>query len=665
MIRAPFNFVPLADKVIFPQWSKQISLDIPFSDGISGDFSVRVKALTPIFVKNGYVRDVNRNSDEFKSFCKTPDGIFFIPSTSIKGELRHLLEILSFSKMQRVDNKRYSIRDVNNKEYRDSMPYDSIHGGWMTLRGNGEVEIADHGIPYRISHKTIDEQLNTDFCSLFGEGVKIKDANRTAEYKYTKCRSDVHSTVYRFSDYKLYPNSTAVDKRIGVHFDSNGSIKGRIVFTGQPGNRRERRNGIPASGKFFEFVFQETDSPRTFKFDTESELFRDFAFIYKDSTDWKYWRQKAQGQGLRIPVFFKVENDNIHSIGLSYLYKLPYNKRIKDLLGEQHRRSDYDLAECIFGETLSEQSLKGRVQISNALCEEEYPFENEDGISPYMGGPKPSYYPIYLEQQGANGFLDDKVKFSTMMDKNSKLRGWKLYPARLKYQTQFNVDENQIENTNPSMPLGAGSEFVFHLRFHNLRPIELGAILYAILLQKQSCHSLGFAKPLGYGVCKYDIIAAKGFDIERTEEYIRSFVDYMESQIPNYSKCPQIKELFLMLNPNKTDRLKTGRELEYMELDEFVKCKQHTPKRSKYGEYLPPYSELLKPIEQKPAKNLKGVAVVTFFSGSVKKAKLKDSKDFSAKLLDMNNKKDKLKTGDVIEVEIVKNGKELRFIRKK
>ena len=665
MIRAPFNFVPLADKVVFPEWSKLISQDVPFSDGISGDFCVKVKALTPIFVRNGYIRDTDKNSDEFKSFCKTPDGTFFIPSTSIKGELRHLLEILSFSKMQRIDNKRYSIRDVNNREYRDSMPYESVHCGWMSLKANGEIEIADHGIPYRISHKDIDEKLGSDFCTLFGEGAKLKDTNRTAEYKYRKCHSDVHTTVYKFSGYKIYPNSAAVDKRMGARFDSNGSIRGRVVFTGQPGNRRERRNGIPASGKFFEFVFKETDSPKVYKFDTESELFKDFVFIYKDSSDWKYWKQKAQEQNLSIPVFFKVENCQIHSFGLSYLYKLPYNKRIKDFLGDQHSRIDFDLAECIFGETMTEQSLKGRVQFSNALCEEEYPFEKANGISPYMGGPKPSYYPIYLEQQGANGFLDDIAKFSTMMDKNAKLRGWKLYPARLKYQTEFDVDENQIENTNPSMPLGAGSVFVFHVRFHNLRPIELGALLYATLLQKQSCHSLGFAKPLGYGVCKYDIVSTKGFDESQISEYIKTFVDYMEGQIPNYSKSPQIKELFLMLNPYQTDRLKSGRKLEYMELKEFVDYKKHNPKKNEPGEFLPPYSELLQPIEQQTRKQLQCIAEVTFFSGSIKKAKLKDNKDVTSKLLDMNGKKDKLKTGDIIEVEIVKNGKELRYLRKK
>lgn len=663
MIKAPFNFVPLADTVVFPEWADKISHDLPFTDGISGSFSVSINAITPIFVRNGHVQTIDKHSEEFMSFNRTPEGAYFIPATSIKGELRHLLEILSFSKMQRVDNKRYGIRDVNNKQYRETLSYESVHCGWMTIRADGEIEIADHGIPYRISHKTIDEELNTEFCELFGEGVKIKDANRTAEYKYRKCGSEIFTTIYRFNEYKLYPNSAAVDQRVGVRFNQEGTIKGKIVFTGQPGNRKERKGDIPASGKFFEFVFREVDNPSVYKLHYDSELFKDFEFIYKDSEDWHFWKLKAKKEGCKIPVFFKVENDNISSIGLSYLYKLPYKLRIKDLLSEQHQRKDYDLSECIFGETSAEGSLKGRIHISHAMCEKVCPFENEEGIAPYMGSPKPSYYPIYLVQQGENGYLNDKAKFSTMMDRNARLRGWKMYPARLNYQTEFDVESAQLDNTNPAIPLGSGSEFKCCIRFHNLKAIELGAILYTVLLQKNNCHTLGFGKAFGYGVCKYSISDTKGFETDDVEKFITTFTDYMENHVPNYKKSPQIRELLLMTNPQQTERLK--RKLEYMELNEFVKCKQHNPKKSKFGEYLPAYSELLKPIEQQSSGPSLCVAEVTFFSGGLKKAKLIGSKDILPKILNMNNKKEKLKVGDVIEVELINNRKELRFIRKK
>lgn len=249
-----------------------------------------------------------------------------------------------------------------------------------------------------------------------------------------------------------------------------------------------------------------------------------------------------------------------------------------------------------------------------------------------------------------------------MMDNDAKLRGWKMYPARTNYQTFFEVDENQQENTNPAIPLGAGSKFKLHIRFHNLKGIELGALLYAITLQKNSCHTLGFGKAFGYGVCKYCISDVKGFNIDDVEIIISQFINYMESKVDNYAKTPQIKEFLIMANPSQAERLR--RPLAYMELEEFVSCKKHNPRKNVYGEFLPRYSELLRPIVQTQSSPKQSIAEVTIFSGGMKKAKLVDGKDIVSKILDMNNKKEKLKLGDKIEVEIIKNGKELRFIKK-
>ena len=55
-IKAPFNFVPLNEKVFFPDWADQISHDIPFSDGESGEIELELEAQTPIFVRNGHTK---------------------------------------------------------------------------------------------------------------------------------------------------------------------------------------------------------------------------------------------------------------------------------------------------------------------------------------------------------------------------------------------------------------------------------------------------------------------------------------------------------------------------------------------------------------------------------------------------------------------------------
>jgi hypothetical protein len=301
------------------------------------------------------------------------------------------------------------------------------------------------------------------------------------------------------------------------------------------------------------------------------------------------------------------------------------------------------------------------VQITHAYCEKVMPF-SQGVIRPYLGSPKPTYYPIYLEQKGHEGYIDEEEKnFVTMMSPNAILRGWKLYPVREKYETSFPVDGNQEENTNPSRPLGAETKFKFFINFHNLRPVELGALLYAIVLKKGCLHSLGFAKAYGYGSCKYSILSTQGFNLEDVGSYIDSFCKYMENNIQDYPRKTRIREFFLMLNPRNAENLKI--KLDYMELPDFVSCKKHNPKKGIVGQYLPPYSELIKPKQQKDSVK-QTTAVVSFFTGALKQAYLKEGKDQSKKILDMNGKKDKLKKGDTILVETIDKGKKLRFIKK-
>ena len=99
-IKAPFNFVPLSDKVFFPDWADEISQDIPFEDGLSGTLELKITAQTPIFVRNGHTKeDADAKNEQYTSFSKTSDNRYFIPATSIKGCIRNVMEIMSFGKM--------------------------------------------------------------------------------------------------------------------------------------------------------------------------------------------------------------------------------------------------------------------------------------------------------------------------------------------------------------------------------------------------------------------------------------------------------------------------------------------------------------------------------------------------------------------------------------
>ena len=109
IIKAPFNFVPLSDKVFFPDWADEISHDIPFEDGVSGTIELTLTAQTPIFVRNGHAQaDANENNNNYKSFSKDPDNSYFIPATSIKGAVRNVLEIMGFGKMRVDKNAKFA-----------------------------------------------------------------------------------------------------------------------------------------------------------------------------------------------------------------------------------------------------------------------------------------------------------------------------------------------------------------------------------------------------------------------------------------------------------------------------------------------------------------------------------------------------------------------------
>ena len=153
MIKAPYNFVPLENKAFYPSWANHISQDIPFEDGVSGSIEYTIEAKTPIFVRNGYTDREHPDS----TFSKTHDGKFFIPGTSIKGEIRNVLEILSFGKMTQVQDARFGIRDLSNNPegrfYRQKIQ--NVHCGWLYKRlaedGSVEYLINDCGTPGRIA----------------------------------------------------------------------------------------------------------------------------------------------------------------------------------------------------------------------------------------------------------------------------------------------------------------------------------------------------------------------------------------------------------------------------------------------------------------------------------------------------------------------------------
>lgn len=624
MIKSPFNFVPLADKIYIPDWADLISQDIPFSDGVSGYIDLKITAQTPIFIRNGHTREEkDSNSSNYQSFSKTNDGKYFIPSTSIKGEVRSILEIMSFSRMRVDHNARFAQREWENKNlYTIIKEQNQIMCGYLRWSSNDSCYyIYDCDKPYRIGMDQIDEYLNktygmgTPFRNHFSEESKDKFDIESPIVINKDLSFDPKTAIFKYylvKDAELngLQFSRKSNKNRKLVFDKKGTIKGNIVLSGQPGYCKwERPEELdPTAGKFFEFVFGKEIGNKYKLSETE---FNNYKFIYSESKEWPRINKLLKSeQG--VPVFFRLEKGQLKDFGLTYLYKLPYEKspytilknKYDRILNEEKKDVDsYDLAQCILGYTDNRPKdkinngeiapLKGRVSFSNAFSDNA---KQDMSVTLVLNSPKASYYPIYIKQEGRQGYLIRGYK--TYND--GELSGWKRYVVRKDngLMKPFNSN-NPDELENPKIkttihPLKSGTTFKGKIHFHNLRPIELGALLSALTFHAtEGCfHQLGQAKPYGYGKTSY-AIKLHGKDISDNELFSPCYyMGLFEKEMgEDWIQSETIKNLITMAK-----NVVSGPEFEYMQLkvskdgvsgryNEFVQAK-------KDGEFLPTFTEL-------------------------------------------------------------------------
>ena len=590
-IKAPYNFVPLSEKVVYPEWAEFISHDVPFEDGESGEITVKVKAHSPIYVRQGgeKKKEEKEKNPNFSQY----DGKYFIPGSSIKGAVRNVLEIMTFSRMGRkIQDDRYAIRDLSGnikQQYLSNFSPDKIFAGWLRKNTSNQYQIIPCEKLGRISHRHLDAVFGTDFSSYFSDKNKFnakKDKEKSALFKYDR---------FSAHDRKVSASLEREDAGRLIYEINTDGEKGEIVFTGQPGIREQKpdRNGdLKWVGHHLEFVFIKPDEENPFPI--YDSVIKDFLFAYYEhdksrwSVDWNHWRSSLFNGG-KIPVFFHKEGNNVTALGLSYLFKLPYKNSVEEALPDDHKALDIDFSEALFGfinEKKDNDSLKGRVHFSPAFARQETVVLG--GLKKeVLSSPKASYYPNYIRQSvDQNGKV--KGHYKTFMNDKVSLAGWKRYPIRKGMEKSNPKPEKASKDlTVEFIPLQAGAEFEYKIRYHNLRKVELGALLSALTFHntKNTFHSIGMAKPLGYGKITFDL----DFEQEKKELYeecMRAFEAYMEAKgIKNWSQSDQICELITMASEPNNDA-----HLEYMKLD--TKGNNDFTKAKKIGEALNQYSKL-------------------------------------------------------------------------
>ena len=568
MIKSPFNFVPLNSKVFSPEWADQISQDIPFSDGVSGIIKLKITADSPIYIRNGQLnkeekdaknknRDKSKDKDKDYSFSHitTPQGNrYFIPGTSIKGEVRNILEIMSYGKMCVDERAQFARRDLHNKDvYPLIKDQSKEHCGWLRRKGK-DYEIIDCGRFWRISHDEIDRFLGSPVMrSQFSKGMtgRLEDEQKTADYKY---RLIEDNNIFKKHAFEAIGKNKMGDSL--VEFSEDGNLFGTIVFTGQPSLWSEPLKDN--KGKYYEFVFPDRAQATRL---ISGEDFKHFEFIYKkakgdkESEDWKRIKrllEESEIGGRGVPVFFIPKGtDRVEHFGMTYLYKMPYDHSVFESLPKGHQDKDKrDLAECIFGYTYKDDSQKGRVQFGHAFASE---VKSLKRMRLVLGSPKASYYPLYVSQNGNNGITPD---YNTYDDGTPS--GWKRYYVRRDTNSATSTGQDKVDTFME--PLDKGATFHGTVTFHNLRPVELGALLSALTFHNtpECRHQLGMAKAYGFGKCRYSIdmkLTASAGQSKDEKYYMARYEHFMSQQLAtDWIRQPQLTELLTMAGNDVNDK---------------------------------------------------------------------------------------------------------------
>src|SRR5699024_9206378 len=85
------------------------------------------------------------------------------------------------------------------------------------------------------------------------------------------------------------------------------------------------------------------------------------------------------------------------------------------------------------------------------------------------------------------------------------------------------------------IPLDKDVRFVSKVNFHNLKTEELGALLSALTFHQteECCHSMGMAKPQGYGKVKINVqsLSVDNGEDSSINNYLQAFEAFMQAEL--------------------------------------------------------------------------------------------------------------------------------------
>jgi len=627
VIKTPSRFARINRWVYEPSWGPLASHDVPFSDGVSGQATITITARTELLVGGARASADENTAGEVLPF-QLPDGTYAIPGSALQGLARSKLEIAAFGRLGPwVDDRKFGIRDLsktatarlhyqsrlsssvnqpNNKPARVTM---NSLAGWLVKTPQGPQVVpckyarihVDEVIKLRQSQNTaavVDEVADTGVIDQRTHakerydwflGTSPKD-RLNAEFSLGSAGWHLHQKNQK------KPIEIKYDRFIPALPGAAGTTDGTLVLTGKP------NNGLGEGVKKWEFVFYPSRDAvgSTGPFlELDDKAWAAFLLLHAKqpgrdiNPNWDFWKCEYE-YNRPIPIFYWKAGGKVETLGMAFAFKAAHKNSTHDLLEnsaaahvEPLAKAELDLPHLIFGaaaEAAGGRGLKRRAWFGTALCQAR-PGLKSNGPNAILLSPKPSYVGIYVRQTSVGNAPPHGEPLATYSpaqgaDHLSKpeLAGVKLWPAANRtFNPHISVgvqDNMRVQTKLNRLPVG--TVFKAPLTFHNLRPVELGALLWVLSygdplafgdssVDATLRHRLGMGKPYGLGEVAIRVTLAVDGDARTAPNFVGLFTKHMTEKYPgpgSWQDSKQVRALLEAANPAQN----TAAELTYMEL---------------------------------------------------------------------------------------------------
>jgi len=611
---APYNFVELPDQVITAK------LPLPDSDRYhsklhTGRIECTLTTASPLYIRCGLTTEEFQGGKEAKDL---PDFFYtdpaakaekpVLPGSSLRGMLRNLVEIVSFSKIDHVSEyQKLFFRSVAGDKPLQA-EYDqylgksgrNVKAGYLKKQGNqwfirpampiGNapfVWVKEKTAKAKIPGLILMEQLS-DYCPQYVKDINFDD-------------------IYTDNGRKFAGKVSKVDRTY--------NYKGILVTSG---NMLEGASKVGEQKRTNHCLIREAD-PEVALIPIDEDAIQDYRNALTPFQKEPPFHPEMGVLKNDRPIFYCQPKFGkpVKLFGQSPNFRIPYIPKGKtkaasaaDFIPDNLQDvTVIDLADAIFGwirredtgEQLPEGTEKqraGRVFISDAYTTSKndiwYQGNPDDTVAPQiLASPKPTTFQHYLVQPTKTNAQQESLKhYASEPVEETVIRGHKLYwhkgsNPKFAHPNPEEASDTQITQIKP---INKGVTFKFTIHLENLSNVELGVLMWVLDIAQDDNYrlKLGMGKPLGMGAIKIEpqlylsdrtkrytkLFDGNNWEIaetwEKEPDYKQFFENYMLEELRQtgkFKQIPRIKMLLEMLRWQEKPSPKYLEERRYMEIE--------------------------------------------------------------------------------------------------